>query len=215
MRATENLTIETPRVKHGNILLHLIARLFFFVTRWQIKGKLPADRKLVVIGVPHTSNFDGIMLLMISWLLYLRLDWMVKAELGDHWLAGPPIHLLGGVSIDRSASRNAVDQTVRHFEERGDLWLVISPEGTRRKTDHWKTGFYWIAHKANVPILQALINYDEKAVTLINPMVVPSGDIEAEIEKIWETCTSARGRHPERVSDMRLRPSGKREQSGS
>jgi 1-acyl-sn-glycerol-3-phosphate acyltransferase len=210
MRATEDLKIETPRVRRGNIVLHLIARMFFFLSRWQITGCLPNERKLVAIGAPHTSNYDGLLMLMLSWLLYLRLDWMVKAELGNHWLLGPIVRVMGGVSIDRSASFNAVEQAVQQFEERDDLWLVIAPEGTRRKTDHWRTGFYWIAHNAGVPILMARVDYKSKVVHLVDPVLYPSGQLEADMEKIWNEYRVAAARHPERVGEMRLRPTARR-----
>ena len=212
MRVTEDLKIETPRVRRGNIILHWIARIFFLVSGWRVKGTLPNERKLVAIGAPHTSNYDGLLMLMMSWLLYLRMDWMVKAELGEHWLLGPIAKALGGVSIDRRASFNAVEQAVQKFKERDDIWLVVAPEGTRRKTDHWKTGFYWIAHDAGVPIMMATVDYESKVIHLIEPLLYPTGDLEADMEKIWAEYRIARGRHPERAGDMRLRPSARRQE---
>jgi 1-acyl-sn-glycerol-3-phosphate acyltransferase len=132
--------------------------------------------------------------------------------LGEHWLLGPIVKALGGVSIDRRASFNAVEQAVQKFKERDDIWLVVAPEGTRRKTDHWKTGFYWIAHDAGVPIMMATVDYESKVIHLIEPLLYPTGDLEADMEKIWAEYRIARGRHPERAGDMRLRPSARRQE---
>lgn len=210
MPQTYDLIIETPRTRRGNIVFYLIARLFFLISGWRVTGKLPANRKLVAIGGPHTSNFDGVLMLMLSWRYYLRLDWMVKSELGNHWLLGSFARAFGGLPINRSASFNAVDQAASLFETHDDLWLTIAPEGTRRKTDHWKTGFYWIAHKARVPILVAYVQYTEKRVHFVEELIWPTGDIDADLKKIWAYWEEAVAAHPEKVSDMRIRPAAAR-----
>lgn len=205
-----DLIIETPNPKHTNIILKFIARVFFWAYGWRLTGRLPANRQLVVIGGPHTTNFDGFLMLMLMWRYGLPLAWMVKSELGNHWLLGRFVRAFGGLPIDRSASFNAVDQAADLFNSHPDLWMTLAPEGTRRKTDHWKTGFYWIAMKAEVPILVVYVDYINKAVHMVEELIEPSGDINTDMETVWSHYRKANARYPEKVSDMRVRPAATR-----
>jgi 1-acyl-sn-glycerol-3-phosphate acyltransferase len=201
-------SIDRPAVRRApdmNIVFHMFARLCFWLAGWKVVGGLPDFSKMVVLGAPHTSNVDGIILLLASWLIRVRIDWVVKAELTRGPL-GWIIKAMGGVSVDRSINSNTVDQIVEEFNRREKMVLVIAPEGTRRKGDHWKTGFYWIAVKSGVPLVFGRLNYREKVVDLTAPFMIPGGDIETDMQQIWalyQDVTTAR--FPERVNDLRLR----------
>jgi 1-acyl-sn-glycerol-3-phosphate acyltransferase len=192
-----------------NIVLHLLARLYFWLAGWQVIGHVPDLPKFIVAGGPHTSNMDGFHLILASWHLRVRLEWMVKIELTRGPL-GWLVRALGGMPVDRSASSNTVDQIAEQIKQRERVVLVIAPEGTRKKLDHWKTGFYWIAHEAEVPLLLAVMDYSRKAIDVSAPLLYPSGDIESDMERIWGVYAGAGGRFPENVNDRRLRPSNGR-----
>lgn len=192
-----------------HIIPHWIARFYFWLTGWQVAGDAPPIPKFVVLAAPHTSNYDGVMLVGASWIVRRKLEFMIKAE-WTRGIVGPLIRALGGLGIDRSASRNVVGHCIEKFKERDELILVVPPEGTRKKTDHWKTGFYWIAVGAGVPILLARLDYAKKSVDLTAPLFYPTGDIEADMEKIWDYYRGATARFPEKVSDFAMRRSGLR-----
>ncbi|MBI2388670.1 MAG: 1-acyl-sn-glycerol-3-phosphate acyltransferase [Deltaproteobacteria bacterium] len=111
---------------------------------WEFEGPVPAEKKYVLLAVPHTSNWDGLLLVLLTRNIGLKVQWMVKNE----WTKGPLGPLVrgtGGVGIDRSRNTNMVDQMIEQFRKRDDLVLAIPPEGTRSRAEHWKSGFYRIA----------------------------------------------------------------------
>lgn len=197
---------QEPRQQDINIVLHWIGKLVFRALGWRIVGEIPGNPKFVAAMAPHTSNMDGFMLIMTSWVLRIRFDWMIKVE----WTRGPIgafLRYFGAIGIDRSASFDTVEQMVRKFNERDHLLLAIPPEGTRRHTNYWRTGFYWIAHQANVPILPVPVDYQKKTVDISAPLLQPTGDIEADMEVLWAYFEGVQGHYPENFSDRRLRPS--------
>ena len=211
---TDSITTEAkPSVPDGTALLpaeiplivHWFARAYMKLAGWKVIGYVPDVPKMIVVAGPHTANRDGFMLIMTAWILRVRLDWMVKAEL----IKGPwgwALKKIGAVPIDRSRKNDRVKQAVENFLKRDKMLLVIAPEGTRQKTDHWKTGFYRIAMKADVPLFLARLDYTRKVVDLTDALFYPTGDIEADIEYIWSVYREVGARFPEKVSDMRLRP---------
>jgi len=207
-------TVEYHRKPQGNHFFHLLGRLYFRLMGFRIIGEIPDIPKMVIAAAPHTSNLDGIFLVCTMWQLRIRLVWMVKKEI----LWGPLgwlIRALGGMAIDRSASFNTVEQAVHHIHQTEEILLVVAPEGTRKKTSYWKTGFYWIAHDANIPILCAVLDYQNKVLDLTAPPIYPTGDIETDMEKIWDIFRPATARFPDRVADMRLRPSAIRQNNNN
>lgn len=187
-----------------SLLKHWIARFVLWLIGWQTVGSVPPYKKIVVLAAHHTTNLDGFLLVMAAWYWRTRLDWMVKAEL-THGPFGWLVKALGGVPIDRSASFDMVEQMVQQFAQRDEMVLAISPEGTRKKRDHWKSGFYWIAHRAQVPILIGKVDYAKKLIDIDTPLLWTTGDIHADVEKIWAEYRDVNARYPDRVSDMRLR----------
>lgn len=151
---------------------------------WKVLGTLPPQaRKSVLIAAPHTSNWDLPMTLMVAFALELRPRWMGKASI-FRWPFGPVMRWLGGIAVDRSQSNNLVAssaQAIRNASE--PLQLIVPPEGTRSKTRHWKTGFYFIAHSAEVPIVMAYMDYATKRSGL-GPLFAPTGDVDADMANI-------------------------------
>jgi 1-acyl-sn-glycerol-3-phosphate acyltransferase len=189
-----------PRI---NLIAHWFGRIILQLTGWTIKcAPFPGD-KFVLVGAPHTSNFDFIFLLITSWVLRLKLYWV-----GKHTLFRPPIgwfsRRLGGIPVDRRASYGAVDQIADRIREAGEIILVIAPAGTRKHTDHWKSGFYWIASKAQVPVVCAALDYDKKLVD-VGLNFRPGGDLSADMEAIRTFYQGVKGRFPHKQATIRLR----------
>ena len=151
---------------------------------WQVLGHLPEHaKKSVLIAAPHTSNWDLPMTLMVAFALELRPRWMGKASI-FRWPFGGLMRWLGGIAVERSQSNNLVATSAQAIvDAREPLQLIVPPEGTRSKTRHWKTGFFYIAHGAQVPIVMAYMDYANKRSGL-GPLFEPTGDVEADMARI-------------------------------
>jgi len=171
----------TPGV---NTALRAFSRWFLRRTGWQLAGSLPADSpKCVLIAAPHTSNWDLPYTLMVAFALEINVHWMGKRQI-FRWPFGALMRWLGGIEVDRGQSTNMVAASADALRAApGQLCLVVPPEGTRRQTRHWKTGFYWIAHQAGVPIVMAYMDYPRKRSGL-GPVFQPTGDINADMLQI-------------------------------
>ena len=151
-------------------------------TGWRLVGDMPNEKKLVLIGAPHSSNWDGVYGLMMLQAIRLDLGVMIKREVFDGPLA-PIVRRLRLIPIDRKAATNIVDQMVERFASADKLWLGIAPEGTRKKVEHWKSGFLRIARAAQVPIQPVFIDYPTKTFTL-GPLVHTTDDPDADMSRI-------------------------------
>ena len=151
---------------------------------WQVEGRLPDNaRKSVLIAAPHTSNWDLPMTLMVAFALELHPRWMGKASIFRAPFGGL-MRWLGGIPVDRSQSNNLVESSAQAIRNSaGPLQLIVPPEGTRSKTRHWKTGFYYIARSAEVPIVLAYMDYAGKRSGL-GPAFEPTGDVQADMASI-------------------------------
>jgi 1-acyl-sn-glycerol-3-phosphate acyltransferase len=179
---------------------YLLGWLYLKLTGWHAEGRPPPLDKFVVVGAPHTSNWDLPLLLAVGFFFGLRVSWF-----GKHTLFRGPFNAFfrwfGGIPLDRQSSSGAVDQMIREFQDRKRLILVLSPEGTRRRVDVWKSGFYHIARGAGVPIVIGYVDYQKKAGG-IGPVIHPSGNIEADMALIREFFQNVIPRHPERFGPV-------------
>jgi 1-acyl-sn-glycerol-3-phosphate acyltransferase len=171
----------TPGV---NTFLRFFSVGFLRVTGWQVEGALPDHAsKSVFIAAPHTSNWDLPYTLMVAFALRLNIYWMGKQSIFKAPFGGV-MRWLGGIPVNREQSNNLVAASAAAIKAaEGPLQLIVPPEGTRSKTRYWKTGFYYIALQAEVPIVMAYMDYTSKRSGL-GPVFVPSGDIEADMAKI-------------------------------
>ncbi|HFC09961.1 MAG TPA: glycerol acyltransferase [Chloroflexi bacterium] len=172
---------------------------------WKLIDKRPPHRKYIIIGAYHTTNWDLLLALALLSALGIRPRWIGKDSLFRGPL-GPIMRLLGGIPVKRGARLNFVGQMAERIkQEKGDFVVVIAPEGTRKATDHWKTGFYHIAREAGVPIAFGFGDYPSKTCG-IGGYLEPSGDIEADLQKIRDFYAHVRGFHPENHGLIRVRP---------
>lgn len=165
---------------------------------WTVVGTLPPQAvKSVMIAAPHTSNWDLPYTLMVAFSLRLNIYWMGKASLFG-WPFGALMRWLGGIAVDRSKSSNLVTASAQAIvQAHGPLQLVVPPEGTRGKTRHWKTGFYFIALEAQVPIILAYLDYQRK-VGGLGPVFTPTGRVDndmAEIKRFYAPIKGRRADH--------------------
>ena len=176
-------------------LLRAGSVLFLRVTGWQVQGALaPEARKSVFIAAPHTSNWDWPYTLMVAFALGLDIRWMGKASL-FRWPFGWFMRWLGGIPVDRSRSNDLVAASALALTDApGAMQLIVPPEGTRGRTRYWKTGFYYIAAAARVPIVMAYMDYERK-VSGLGPVFVPTGDIEADMARIKAFYAPFKGRN--------------------
>jgi len=182
----------TPGV---NTVLRALSRGFLKLTGWQVDGQLPEGQaKCVLIAAPHTSNWDLPYTLMVAFALRLNVYWMGKRQI-FRWPFGPVMRWLGGIAVNREQSNNLVAASAAALVAAdGPVQLIVPPEGTRSKTRYWKTGFYWIAHTAQVPIVMAYMDYERK-LSGLGPVFTPTGDVEADMREIKAYYAQFKGKN--------------------
>ena len=183
---------DTPVV---NTLLRVVSRATLRLTGWTIEGSLPAHAaKSVLIAAPHTSNWDLPYTLMLAFSLHLRVYWMGKQSLFRAPFGGV-MRWLGGIPVNREQSSNLVASSAQAMRAaKGPMQLIVPPEGTRGKTRHWKTGFYFIAQEAGVPIVLAFVDYGRN-VGGLGPVFVPTGDLERDMADIKAFYAPIKGKN--------------------
>jgi 1-acyl-sn-glycerol-3-phosphate acyltransferase len=160
---------------------------------WRLQGEFPDAPKLIIIGAPHSSYWDGVWGLLMKLALGLNINIMIKREVMDGPL-GPLLRRLGLIPIDRRAPIDVVQQMVRRFRECERMWLGITPEGTRKHVKHWKSGFLRIAHEADVPILPVFVDYPSKSFILGSIQHV-TGHRDEDLDRIRALFSGYHGKH--------------------
>ena len=166
----------TPRM--GNALTRWIGDIILKAMGWTLVGKLPNLKKAIIIGGPHTSNWDLFLAMGSMLSVGLKFSWMMKKE-AFFWPLGPLWKKLGGIPIDRGAKIDFIGQLKDFFETQDKVWLGITPEGTRSKVERYKTGYLRIAKGVGVPLFIVGIDSVNKRVVL-DKIWEPTSEIEAE-----------------------------------
>lgn len=190
MQHYQRTIFDTPVV---NVVLRTLSLVILKLCGWSVRGSLPPDlKKAVLIAAPHTSNWDLPFTLFVAFALRLKIYWMGKEE-----LFRPPFRgimmWLGGIPVQRSASGNMVAASAEAIRTADRLMLVVSPEGTRSKALYWKTGFYHIAHTADVPVVMAYLDYERK-IGGLGPVLRTTGNVEADMQIIKDFYKDIRGK---------------------
>lgn len=161
-----------------------------------IKAQLPADlKKFVLVAAPHTSNIDFPLAKAAFYLMGIRVKFLAKQSLFKG-LFGKLFYRWGGIPVDRASKLNMVDQLKLQFEKLDELALVISPEGTRKAVEYWKSGFYHIAKGANVPIVCGYLDYEKKQAG-VGPIIYDLSDFEAVLHTMREFYRNISPKTPE------------------
>lgn len=179
---------------------------------WRIEAGQPLPPQCVIIGAPHTSGIDLLVALLARAALGIDFRWAAK----DTYFWGPVgrvFRACGGIPVNRRERTNFVARMAVLFRENEDFRLVIAPEGTRRRAAHWRTGFYYIAQAAQVPIVFGYADYSRRIVGF-GPALIPSGDIAADFARIRAFYATVQGRYPDRHSEIALRPPGESRSTG-
>lgn len=180
-----------------------IASLILKLFGWTVEVELPEEKKYVVIGAPHTSNWDLVLALLACWAVDLKIYWFAKVQI----FRGPLYYLftaLGGIPVDRSAPHGLIQQITEKFNNSDELVLGITPEGTRSKTEYWKSGFYYIARSAKVPVYFGFLDYRHRKLGF-NKGLMPGDDIESDIRIIADFYSDIQGRRPQKQGPIRIK----------
>lgn len=177
-------------------LFHILARITMWILGWRVQGKLPDIPKFILIGAPHTSNWDFVLFLGVIFTLRANVHFMGKAEL-FRFPIGWFFRYCGGVPVDRKKATGLVGQMVKMYNDSEKFILTIAPEGTRHHVVEWKRGFYHIAKGAGIPIVMAQVDGKNKIVR-IGQIFQPTEDMEADMTAIQEYFAGVVGINPRR-----------------
>jgi len=178
-------------------IFHYLASFIMLVVGWRVEGRLPDIPKFVLIGAPHTSNWDFVLFLGVIFKLRANVRFMGKAEIFRPPVIGAFFRYCGGVPVDRKKSTGLVEQMVKASNEADEFILTIAPEGTRHEVREWKRGFYHIAKSAGIPIVLAVVDGKHKTVR-IGQMFHPTENMEADMKAIQGTFAGIVGINPRR-----------------
>lgn len=180
---------------------------WFRLKGWKVEGTIPRHiRKAVVIAAPHTSNWDFVYSLAAFRILGLKVNYVAKKELFFFPLK-PILQATGGIPVVRDKSQNLVDQLAEKIQESDDLYIMIPVEGTRKAVPFWKSGFYFTALKADVPVLPGYLDYKNKQAGF-GPPVYLTGDKEYDMAVIRRFYSPIAAKHPSQFNrqGIRLKP---------
>jgi len=170
---------------------------------WKAVGEFPAMPKAMFIASPHTSLWDGIIMVTIAWAIGVRLSWITKKET----LSFPFKRLVtffGAVPVDRDKRSDTVAQITEQFKVCDGMYLAIAPAGTRKKRDYWKSGFYHMARQADVPLICGFLDYKRKEGG-IRAIIHPTGDVHVDMDRVREVYAGIEGKYPPLMTRIRLR----------
>lgn len=185
-------------------LAQKISRAILKLFGWTIVGNYPEIPKFVLVGAPHTTNWDFPLAMLWMYGSGVRFNWVGKDSLFKPpfgWL----FYRLRGIPVKRDSSYNFVDQIIKIFKEREQLIIAITPEGTRSKSPYWKTGFYYIAQGAGVPLVLAFIDFSKKQIG-IGPTIELSGDINEDFKHLRNFYVDKQGLYPDKQGLIELKP---------
>ncbi len=178
-----------------------LARLIFRIAGWRIEGEVHQPPRFVIIAAPHTSNWDAFVMLTAAYLFRVKLSWFIKQE-AFFFPLGMILRFFGAVPIDRSQRRNVVGEAVEQLRRSRHLIVAVPPEGTRKHSVGWKTGFYHIARGAGVPIVLGYLDYRRKVAGL-GPAFEPTGDMDADFRVFESFYAAVTPKYPEHRGAVR------------
>ena len=193
----------TDRKQHTWWISKVLGRIVLGLMGWRVATPGPTEPKGIILLAPHTSNWDVPVFLSGAAIMDVQLRWTIK----DAWFFWPMswfFSFFGAIPIDRSKSNNVVDQTVEALNNADYLYIGIPPEGTRGFRPYWKSGFYWIARKANVPLLLGFMCRTTKTCGVAG-VYHTTGDVEKDMKFLADFYSQKGGWIPENFSTPVLR----------
>ncbi len=190
------LGAQVPR--RGNKFSRGLAGLILRICGWRLVGAPPDAPKFVISAAPHTSNADGLLLLIAAFAMGMDQHWVVKhSVLKGLW--GPILRWTGAIGVNRKQAGGMVQQVAQEFEQRAQFVVIVAPEGTRNRVETWKSGFHRIAASAQVPVCLGFIDYKLRRVGF-GPSFVPSAEYRQDLEMMSGFYRLITPRHPERFA---------------
>lgn len=189
----------TPLIRS---LFRYCALRYLKLQGWRLCGEIPAARRYVIIAAPHTSNWDLPMTLAVVFAFNLKVHFLAKHTLFI-FPFGALMRWLGGIPVNRTSAHNFVEQAVDLFSQHEELILIVPPEGTRQKVRYWKSGFYYIAQGAGVPIVLGFIDFKRKLAGFGGEFI-PTGSYEADIGEIQQFYSGITGKNPGLTSEIQI-----------
>lgn len=180
-----------------------LSRLILRLVGWKLVEEMPPERKYILVGAHHTSNWDWAIGFLMMAGLGLKPRWIGKDSLFKG-IAGPIMRWLGGISVVRGAQSDFVGQVVEIYNNNKELVIALAPEGTRKYVDHWKTGFYHIAKDAQVSVAMAFLDYSKK-ICGIGGHFIPSDNLNADMQILRKFYSGVVGKFPENQGLVRLK----------
>ena len=163
---------------------YYLSRVGFWLLGWKIDGYMPEElKKGLIVVAPHTSNWDFILGRLVMNIFRTKAKFLIKEE-SFFFPMGIILRALGAIPVARGRSGNMINQVAAYFDKTDSLFVIITPEGTRKPTKRWKKGFYYIAQRANVPIILGVMNYKEKKGG-VGEVFYPTGNIDEDMEYIY------------------------------
>lgn len=205
---TDDFPRPHPVLLQGSALARAVLGWF----GWQVRVDGLPSKQGVVIVYPHTSNWDFVVLLLAKWAVGFSLKFWIKDSLFRIPLLGPWLRWLGGVPVNRRAPQGMVGSMVDSFKQSKAsdtfFWLALTPEGTRKWTPGWRSGFYQVARGADVPMGICAIDYAAKTVD-VTCFYKLSGDVTADMQRIAQRLSHTVARHPKSAAPIQM--TGKQE----
>ncbi len=183
--------------KRGNAVTRWLAQTTMRLFGWRIEGEIPNEPKVILVGAPHTSNWDMLLALFTAMSLGVDMHYVIKHTVVSNPV-GAFLRWTGAIGVNRGTTKDFVQTMVDVFNERDKFVLAIMPEGTRSKVPGWRSGFYYIAHNANAPLCLVIYDYDRKVLG-VGPILYTTGDYETDLPRIQSFYEGIRGKRGKQV----------------
>ncbi len=185
------------------VIRRALARAFWATSRWRLRSQpYDTNRPTLLVGAPHTSNWDFVLMLAIAWRLGIPVRWLGKASLFAGW-RGPIMRGLGGIAVQRDDAARVVDEVVARVHAGEVFGLVVTPDGTRGGNEYWKSGFYRIARATGMPVTLGYVDRTTMT-TGLGPTIDLTGDVAGDMDRIRAFYADKAGLRPERRTEPRL-----------
>ena len=195
MKDIKKTVVPEIHLANRSTFIKWAGRTILRISGWKVEGEIPNLNKFVLVGGPHTSNWDFVFALGLIWSLDLKMYVLAKASLFKIPILKKLMNGVGGIPVNRNNPKLIVDKVSQLIKEEGGVIIGITPEGTRSKVDKWKTGFLRIAKQMDCKIVSIAIDFEKKSM-LFNCFFEPSGDNDQDIKDLKSFYSGFKAKHP-------------------
>jgi len=192
----DNPIISPASPRMGNAVTRAIGSGLLKFFGWKVEGKLPNEAKVILVGEPHTSNWDFVLIMCAAQAAGFRMSYIMKKE-AFFWPLGGFFKWMGGLPIERKKGRDSLDQIKQHIDARDNIFLAITPSGSRGPKEHYKTGYLRMAEAFDIPLFLIGLHAPTKSI-ILDRLVDATGDIKTQNTSIKDYMDGTyRGIKPE------------------